>query len=518
MKKNFRTKHRSLINLNIINKLRIYLILLINFIDNRVFGEDYTSKSIYGLTRSTLELFSRHIDKIGYLLIPIFALALRLNNYTIIPVHNATADEYAFAWAGWSLLHGKKPVAWTGLPVYPEGQLIIWRGNRYRIVSPWFDHPPLFALIIGFASIVGGAPTMFDCALEYMRLPPIIFGTLSTVLVYLLGSQFYKKSIGIIAAMFYATVPVIVITNRLAVAENMLTFLLLLAIYSTLRYTETIETKYLWIVLICAPIAILTKLIGLSVTIIVVIILISHNYRKESVYIFLSGIFGIIIYLMYGFSLDWNLFVAVNTAQGERFTIHYKLFFDILTRGSSITYSWIDGWVIFGWISLAYSTIKDKKQILSIGAGIYLITVIFSSGFFAYYWYVFPLFPFLCIACGKYINDLMEHPNLVLFFIFFISAWLLILVGIYSETYHPIVGNRAMSILIIRGIFSGVFGVYILHFIFRGRRTKVISSATLVCLFLTYIALNTFIVIFAQDTLPLLAELSRYTYQGYERR
>ena len=497
------------------NKIRMHLMWLINSIDRLVFSEDKDSKSLYRFIQQIMGLLSRYFDEIGYLLIPILALVLRLYNYNIIPFHNAAADEYAFAWCGWSLLHGQKPIGWSWLPVYTEGRIIEWRGNPYRIVSPWFDHPPLFGLIVGFACVVGGAPTMFDCALGYMRLPSILFGTLSTILVYLLGSRFYNKGIGILSEMIYATVPVIVITNRLAVAENMLTFLLLLAIYSTLRYTEENQTKYLAIALICASIAVLTKLAGISVTIITIVILVAHNYRKESVYVILSGVIAILVYLLYGLLLDWNLFVAVHNTQGERFTLHYKFFFDILTLGSSITYTWVDGWIIWSWFALLYTSIKENKQILSLSAGIYIIIIILSSGFFAYYWYLFPLFPFFCIACGKYVNDLIDFPNLIFFFIFFISAWWFIFLGVYSELYH-FIGVRTISILIFRGIVIGLFGVYILHSIFRDRRTKAISSTITVFLFLIFISVNIFVIIFAQEILPLLEELSRKIFTYYE--
>ncbi len=503
--------------MDFVNMLRIYLERLASTIDNRVFSEDPTSRSLYRLIQQAMALISRHIDKIGYVLIPILAFALRLYNYAIIPSPIATTDEYAFAWCGWSLIHGQKPTSWSLLPAYTRWQPVEWRGISFRIVSPWFDHPPLFCLVVGVAATIGGAPTMFDCALEFMRIPSILFGTLSTVLVYSLGSRLYNKGIGMVSAVLYATVPVIVITNRLAVAENMLTVLLLLAIYATLQYIEDNETKYLIIILISAPSAILAKLPGVSVTIIVSIILFAYNYRKESLYVILSGILAILGYLLYGLLLDWNLFVAVNTIQSERFTLHYKFFFDILTLGSSVTYTWIDGWIIWSWFALLYASTKDKKQILSIGAGMYIITIILSAGFFAYYWYIFPLFPFFCLACGKYINDLIKHPNIIFFLLFFVTAWLFIFLGIYSEIFH-FIRIRTIYVSIARLILSGLFGVYVLHFVLRGRRTRAVCSTVTVLLFSVFILVNIFVVIYAHEVLPLLDELSRKIFTYYELR
>lgn len=497
------------------NTLRMYLARLTSAIDNRVFNEDPTSRSLCSFIQRAIELTSRHIDKIGYILIPILGLSLRLYNYAIFPSPIATTDEYAFAWCGWSLIHGQKPTSWSLLPAYSNWQLVKWRGISFRIVSPWFDHPPLFCLVVGVAATIGGAPTMFDCALEFMRIPSIVFGTLSTVLVYSLGSRIYNKGIGMVSAVLYATVPVIVITNRLAVAENMLTVLLLLAIYSTLQYIEGKETKYLAIILISAPSAILAKLPGVSVTIIASIILFAYSYRKEGLYVILSGILAILGYLLYGLLLDWHLFVAVNTVQSERFTLHYKFFFDILTLGSSVTYTWIDGWIIWSWFALLYASIKDKKQILSISAGMYIITIILSAGFFAYYWYIFPLFPFFCLACSKYIHDLIKHPNIIFLLLFFVTAWLFIFLGIYSEIYH-FVDIRTTYVSIARGILSGLFGVYILNYIFRGRRTKALCSTVTVFLFSAFLLVNIFVVIYAHEILPLLDELSRKIFTYYE--
>lgn len=96
------------------------------------------------------------------LLILIFILILGNNlreyQYASVPMPGETADEYSFGWLGISLIKDKYPVAWSGIGAYkthdhqrinvdnlfdkdPERPL-------FPINKPWFDHPPLFALLL----------------------------------------------------------------------------------------------------------------------------------------------------------------------------------------------------------------------------------------------------------------------------------------------------------------------------------------------------------------------------------
>ncbi|MFM6515047.1 MAG: glycosyltransferase, partial [Microcystis panniformis] len=86
---------------------------------------------------------------------------LRIYNYDSLPPDNWTADEYAFAWSGMSLLQTGIPTSWSWLNPTDNFPTVVWEAKniRYRLVTPWFDHPPLFGLLVGLFAILGGAKT-----------------------------------------------------------------------------------------------------------------------------------------------------------------------------------------------------------------------------------------------------------------------------------------------------------------------------------------------------------------------
>ncbi len=114
---------------------------------------------------------------------------LRIYNYDSLPPDNWTSDEYAFAWSGMSLLQTGIPTSWSWLSPTDNFPTVVWEAKniRYRLVTPWFDHPPLFGLLVGLFALLGGAKTFFDCSLTIIRVPSLFLGIASIVLVYLLA-------------------------------------------------------------------------------------------------------------------------------------------------------------------------------------------------------------------------------------------------------------------------------------------------------------------------------------------
>ncbi|MDJ0670470.1 MAG: glycosyltransferase, partial [Microcystis sp. M53598_WE2] len=114
---------------------------------------------------------------------------LRYYQYDSLPPYNWTQDEFAFAWSGMSLIQEGVPTSWSFLGPTDDFLVTVWEKTavRYRFVTPWFDHPPLFGLIVGMTAILSGAKEFFDCSLTVIRIPSLVFGTLSIFLLYLLA-------------------------------------------------------------------------------------------------------------------------------------------------------------------------------------------------------------------------------------------------------------------------------------------------------------------------------------------
>ncbi|MGV2388912.1 MAG UNVERIFIED_CONTAM: glycosyltransferase family 39 protein [Microcystis novacekii LVE1205-3] len=128
--------------------------------------------------------------------------------------------------------------------------MTVWEKTavRYRFVTPWFDHPPLFGLIVGMTAILSGAKEFFDCSLTVIRIPSLVFGTLSIFLLYLLALRLTNTRVAIITSLIFATNPNTVFLSRLAVSENLLLCLSLAVALLFLQYSEKSQKSiYIWL-------------------------------------------------------------------------------------------------------------------------------------------------------------------------------------------------------------------------------------------------------------------------------
>ncbi len=117
--------------------------------------------SLFLITRKFIKERDTGLYVIFCILVIILASSLRLYHYDSIPHAKWTADELAFCWNGMSLIQNHVPTAWSWLSSYGDFPIEMWQGHQYRLVTPWFDHPPLFSLVVGAAAILGGANSFF---------------------------------------------------------------------------------------------------------------------------------------------------------------------------------------------------------------------------------------------------------------------------------------------------------------------------------------------------------------------
>jgi len=103
------------------------------------------------------------------------------------------------------------------------------------------DHPWLFAIITGLATILGN-----ECSFSTIRLPAILMTSFCAGLIYLIGKKLYDHRIGILASLFFSFVPSIIIFNRQALAENGIIFFTLISFYLILKYFDNYRKRWLY--------------------------------------------------------------------------------------------------------------------------------------------------------------------------------------------------------------------------------------------------------------------------------
>ncbi len=371
---------------------------------------------------------------LSFVLILLFGNYLRNYNYSTVPHPGDTADEYVFAWAGLSLIKTGIPESWTGVtstyPSYRQEQINVDQildknpaRPAFSIVKPWFDKPPGFALLIGGYSYFKGAREYIETGVGIIRRPMIKIAIITTILIYILGKMLFGKFVGLLAAVLYSTIPTMVISSRLALSENGYIPLMLGALILAILYLENKKAIYWISASILSALAILFKLSGISVAIMLALLFLHFLKGKERLRITFWSLFisflGFLVFVLYGAAIDWSTFYKVFFAQT-------KLFYG---TGAEVIYSLIaqpkitandfftDGWITLGWISLIFVVLsklrKDKYAVVITIATLSYMLVFIFFGSEAYGWYRFPFYPFLAISIAKVIETLYKTPNIL---------------------------------------------------------------------------------------------------------
>lgn len=345
----------------------------------------------------------------------VLAAILRLHRFDRIPYLNETADELAFVWSGWSFLHDGVPTAWSGKIAYGNAPVYLWSGFRYRLVTPWFDHPPLYGLLVGWATSLAGAREMLEASLSVARLVSVALGVVAVALLYLLARRNYGRAVALTSILLFATIPTIVVASRLAVAESLIVVLLLGSVLATQTYLARPNGGWVWLVLagVAAGAAGLAKVPGLTVGISVLLFLLAaKRWRSAAIASALVVGVGIVPYVLMGFIFDRALFVQVVLTQTERAT-GLDVLPNLLMHNVAIPVAWPDAWFPFLWIAVVFVAVRGDR-LVPIGIGPYLIFLVAAvSHNDLRAPYREPLFPFLCLAGGIFLCDAILQPDLI---------------------------------------------------------------------------------------------------------
>lgn len=363
-----------------------------------------------------LKILSRLDRKIGIgIVITLIGFLLRFYHYDSLPPYNWTQDEFAFAWSGMSLIQEGVPTSWSFLSTTDDFIVTVWEKTavRYRFVTPWFDHPPLFGLIVGMTAILGGAREFFDCTLSVIRIPSLVFGTLSIVLLYLVALRLTSVTTASIASIIFATNPNTVFLSRLTVSENFLTCISLAVVLLFLHYRESDRPKYLYLAILLASMAILAKVTGIYIIASLVAWLLFQHKWKESLFAGVGAIAAFAVYYLYGWIYDFQWFLTTLQEHKNRFTD-----FAMLKNLVLPTVFFEDGWLIFSWLTLLLVARSPLKpfflQIILFPILIYTVLLIFSGAQSHYYaWYTIPYYPFLFLVLAIFFDSFRKDPDFI---------------------------------------------------------------------------------------------------------
>jgi len=435
---------------------------------------------------------------------------LRSYSYDTVPHPGETADEYAFAWAGLSMIQDGFSTSWSYVDEgYPE----VWDEKinvdaiydkdpvrpAFRMVKPWFDKPPLFSLLIGGFSYLKGVREPIAAGTAIIRRPMLRVAVLTTLLLFWLAYRLYDKKVALISTLLYSIIPTFVISSRLALSENAIIPVFLLALILMDYYLKSRKIKYVYFASVLAAIALLMKMSGVVVLVSILTILFLNSDKKVKIKnlitSFLIGISGLVVFAIYGWIVDWQTFKQVFLTQSNLFYgASSEVFFSAVVH-SKITANkfFTDGWVTLSWISafmIGFSEWKKNKGTTLIITALFSYFVIFLFfGSESYGWYRFPFFPFLAILLAKLMVKLYDQQN------YFVALALFLLP--FGTIVHKLIGVFGFQnyVGVFRFFIFSYFGLFFVSNYFD-KRAVFVRKAMLIAMFVFLLVLSVKMIIF----------------------
>ncbi len=177
--------------------------------------------------------------------------------------------------------------------------------------KPYFDHPPMGFILMAISIKIFGA-TAFA-----VRLPSVVLGVGSIIIIYFLGKELFKsKLVGLAAGIVLGTSVWYLIRVRSGDLDSTFIFFYLLTVYSSLKSAK----KFALFPLTCAAFAalVLTKtLVGWSAAILILATNIQPLFTSKKN--FVTALIGALVF--FGITLPW--YIVQTTSQLNFIEIHF---------------------------------------------------------------------------------------------------------------------------------------------------------------------------------------------------
>ncbi len=366
--------------------------------------------------------------------ITLFGFTLRLIDYDRLPGWREVDDEIHYAWTGLSWLTTGVPRSWSYIESYLQVSTLNAWGTNWHIVSPMLEKPPLYNLLSGLTVLAAGQHQFDQVRLSTIRLFPVFLSLASIFLTGIVASLVFGKRVGLIAALLYAVVPTVVISNRLSITENLLTPLSLagVSLYIYSQQKKPAAQLFPFIVGIVSGLAALTKQSGVTLLLILPSLYASQKQWKSASVCFCTGFGLALMYPLTYLLLDNHLFMTLLKQQRIMGIMGGlpQLLITIVGRPVITTERlFLDGSILLGyivlftspwWLKVDSSLNNWKKQSVFVAFPIvytlYLSLTIsaaepIGSGQGFWGWYVYPLFPFTLALVAVFLESLWQRTD-----------------------------------------------------------------------------------------------------------
>ena len=243
-------------------------------------------------------------------------LALSLRLYGFYQVHMYTFDEIVYTNLSSEL--NDDHFKYTSQPLY---EYYASRGHTLPnyLNKPLFKHPPLFCYL-------GSAmQKLTKNKLLGSYLPSLFFGLALIPLIFYIASELFDKQCGLLAALFIVLDPIIWICSEKIWLETILTFFMLLALFTLIKAIANEKDKTFFLAGLATGLAMLSKMTGALTLFFALSFIAIYKptlYKKKSLWIYIST--SIAMYLPW---IIWNYIIYKNKFLYNLLTIQGELSF-----------------------------------------------------------------------------------------------------------------------------------------------------------------------------------------------
>ncbi|MFW5921448.1 MAG: ArnT family glycosyltransferase [Polyangiales bacterium] len=365
----------------------------------------------------------RRLVMVGATALLLLAVGFRAWDYPVMPEYSENPDELFAIWNGWQLLEDGGTRGWSLWPhVYGDRVDIerfrYFRERPFRIIRPYFEHPPLLHLMVGGAAHFAGSDDWRHVRLTDTRPVPILLGGLTALLVVAIGRRLWPASAAPwLAGLLYAVLPTIALQGRVIKEEALMVPLALGSLLAFLRWRDEGEQRrHLVLAAVLAGLCTLAKAPGILYVLSLAILVTSHRRLRAAAVATAIGVGVSSLLLLYGAAIDWDVFWFTTTHQATGRPTHWNLF-PRFFADSLINHNLVGhGWMLFLWASFFVSVAGPggrTRAVLAVPVVVYVAGMAWSSGNWTFGWYWMPLYPFLCLGAGKLLDDLWRRPDIL---------------------------------------------------------------------------------------------------------
>ena len=180
-------------------------------------------------------------------------------------------------------------IGWNGFngdeSIY-SGQAASLLGNVdfLKDFSVFRAHPLLMQSIVSIVFAIFGIHDVVA------RIVPVIFGTLTVFMTYLVGKQFFDRNVGLMSCLILALLPFHIVFSRQVLLDVPLSFFITLFLYLVFKYKITRSNISCYWTGVTCGLCFLSKEVGIiTVPIFIVFTLITRIFKTNKLFVFISG-------------------------------------------------------------------------------------------------------------------------------------------------------------------------------------------------------------------------------------